>query len=673
LQRFDVLKRRAIAGAALGLAVCAVLLNLVVFLWVARYTFAVRGLRLGLGDTMFHDRRGRPWFPMDEQRHEVPLAQISPHLRNAAVAIEDHRFYHHSGIDAIAVARALLRNVRSGEVVEGGSTITQQLARTVFLSNKRTWGRKLKEAALAWLIEEQLPKDRILELYLNRVYLGAGAYGVDSMSRKLYGKPASALTLSEAALIAGLIRAPSALSPWSNPDGALARERVVLHAMLQHGMIAAGAERAAAAAAPLIQPYYVASGSRAGYAKELLRQQFRERFGGDHPPDWHVDTTFLPELQDAAERAVARGLARYRPGLEAALVALDPETGDLLALVGGRDFHSSPFNRALKSRRQPGSAFKPFVFAAALDRGYSPVSLLEDLNSVAADGPEEWRPVNAHGEAQDQLTLRAALEESNNRAAVALQQKIGSGPVLKLASAAGLRGLPDVPSLALGTGEVTPLDLTLAFAAFANGGFKVEPRAILQVVDAQGSIALDHEVHRTRVLPEEVAFQMVSMLEDVLARGTGAEARALGVTFPAAGKTGTTDDFKDAWFVGFTRSLVVGVWVGFDQPASIGQNAYGARVALPIWADFMTHAARVVPPGQFQPPEDMRAEPLCRISYLRPMQECPTYTEYFKPDDRVPSELCPLHGGPLKQRAARAVEGFFSGLGKKLKGLFGGR
>ncbi len=652
------------AGVVLALVVIAIV-------WTARYAIAIHHLKLGVGDTVFYDAHGRPWFRMDEQRRDVPLSKISPLLRNAVVAVEDHRFYRHGGIDFIGVARAISRDVRSRGMVQGGSTVTQQLARTLFLSNERTWGRKFKEAVLAELIEIQLSKDQILELYLNRIYLSAGVYGVESMSQKLYGKPAHDLTLSEAALMAGLIRAPSALSPWSNLDGAMARSHVVLSRMRATGFITPEAERAAAAAPPGIQPYAVASAARAGYAKDFLRQQFRDRFGGDHPPDWKVQTTFVPELQDMAERAVSRGLAHRTAGLQAALVAIDPQTGDVLALVGGRDFQASPFNRAVHAHRQPGSAFKPFVFAAALERGYSPISVLTGLDAFRVAGQQEWSPQNAHGELQTEMTLREALLESNNRASAALIQKISTAPVLRLASSTGMRGLPDVPSLSLGTGEVTPLDLTLAYAAFANGGQALRPRGITRVLDADGASAFESDVQRDRVLPETVAFQMVSMLQDVLDRGTAASSHSLGVTFPAAGKTGTTDEFKDAWFVGFSTSLVVGVWVGYDQPAPIGRNAYGARIALPIWAEFMTRAARLRPPGRFPVPEGLHTAALCRVSYLRPMRDCPTYTEYLKQGDAEPSRLCPVHGGPIQQRAERVVEGFFSGIGRRIKGLFG--
>jgi penicillin-binding protein 1A len=376
----------------------------------------------------------------------------------------------------------------------------------------------------------------------------------------------------------------------------------------------------------------------------------------------------VPELQEAAERAVENGLRRFgNRELQAALVAIDPATGDVLALVGGRDFRQSQFNRAWRSRRQPGSAFKPFLYAAALAKGYSPVSVLEGLTSIEPQGPEEWAPRNSDGEAPETLTLRAAIIESNNRAAALLQQRIGSRPVLRLASDAGLHDLPDVPSLSLGTGLVTPLDLTAAFAVFPNGGLRVAPRAVTRVVDADGGVAYDNPARQDRVIPETVAYQMVSMLEDVVDRGTASPARtAYGVRFPVGGKTGTTDDFKDAWFVGFTSSTVVGVWVGEDQPATIGREGYGARYALPIWSEFIKAAARKRGARAFTPPSGMREEMLCRLSYLKPVENCPTYTEHFKEGDDVPGQLCPIHKGSVKQQIKRAVQGFFS----KLKGIF---
>jgi 1A family penicillin-binding protein len=648
--------------------------GLIVSAWVVRMSFAVHRLTRGVGDTMFYSADGTPWFRMDEHRHDVPLTAIAAPVQQAVVAIEDHRFYSHWGIDPVGFSRAVVRNVREADVVEGGSTITQQLARTLFLSNRRTYARKIKEAALALMIERELSKRQILELYLNRVYLGGGFYGVETTSRKLFGKPAGALSLPEAAMIAGLVRGPSSLAPWSNYEGAYARSHRVLRRMREVGLITAEVERSARRARPVVKRYPGPVESRAGYAKEYLRQQFRNQFGGDHPPDWQVHTTFVPELQDAAERAVLTGLQRTgQQDLQAALVALDPQTGNIMALVGGRDYRMSPFNRATRSRRQPGSAFKPIVYAAALDRGYTPVSILTGLTSVgtaATATEEEWRPRDANGSDVDDVTLRAGLLESNNRAAVALQQQIGSRAVRSLARDLGMPDMPDVASLALGTGLVTPLALTSAYAAFANGGEAISPQAITRVLDEQGSSAYASKTERRRVISPEATFQLVTMLQDVLERGTASRAAAYRARYAAGGKTGTTDHFKDAWFVGFTPTIVVGVWVGYDQPAPIGRDAYGARLALPIWVDFMRHAVRRVSLRTFAPPSDMRDELLCRITYLRPVDSCPTYTEYFKTGDAVPGRLCALHRGTLKQRVRREVEELFSTLGRRIRGIF---
>ena len=651
--------------------VVLVVLTAITLTWVFRQGYAVHRLTRGVGDTWFLTADGRRWFRMDEHHQDVPLADIPLHLQQAFIAVEDHRFYRHPGVDPIALGRAIFRNLRASGTVEGGSTLTQQLARTLFLSTRRSYGRKAREAALAVMIDAQLSKTQVLELYLNRIYLSAGVYGVETMARHLFGKPAKQLTLAESALIAGLARSPAGLSPWTNLEGAVARSHVVLARMRQEGFITAGQEETAKYARLRIRPYPGSVDPRAGYAKEFLRQRFREEFGGDHPPDWDVRTTFVQGLQSIAERAVSEGLRRTgRPELQAALVALDPKTGDILALVGGRDFRQSQFNRATRSRRQPGSAFKPLLYAAALENGYSPVSMLEGLANIAPQGPEEWAPRNANGETPDALTLRAALLESNNRAATMLQQKLGSRPVLRLASNAGLRDLPDVPSLSLGTGLVTPLEMTAAFAAFANGGMQVRPRGIVRVTDADGVAVFEDAGTTERILSPETAYQMLSMLADVIDHGTGSGVRQWGIRTAIGGKTGTTNDFKDAWFVGFSSSIVAGVWVGFDQPRTIAKDAYGSRYALPIWSDFMRQALQSRPGSDFEPPATLRDEPLCRSSYLKPVEGCPIYTEYFKKDDHVPGRLCPIHQGTVKQRVRRAVEGLLSGLGKRIGRIF---
>jgi len=658
-------------GRAKYLLYAFIIVSTIAFAWFAKQSYAVSRLTRGVGDTWFHTADGRRWFRLDEQRHDVPIAEIAPHLQHAFVAVEDHRFFLHPGVDPIALGRALFRNVRAGGSRQGGSTLTQQLARTLFLSNRKSYGRKAREAVIAFLIEVQLSKQQILELYLNRIFLGAGIYGVEAMSQRVFGKSAKSLTLAESALIAGLARAPAALSPWSNLEEARARSHVVLARMRDEGFITDAEYRAALQAPLRVRPYRSDSDSRHGYAKAYLRQRFRDEFGGDHPPDWRVQTTFVAELQDAAEAAVQKGLQRTgKPQLQAALVAIDPATGNILALVGGRDYQKSAFNRASRSRRQPGSAFKPFVFAAALERGMSPVSTLTGLNQIAPQGPDEWTPRNVHDDAPDELTLRAALIESNNRAASLLQQQVGTGRVLRVASRSGLDDLPDVPSLALGSGLVTPLAITTAFSMFPNGGLRVRPRDITRVRDADGGTAFEQRVETERVIAPEVAFQMVSMLEDAIDRGTGLPARQLGIRFPIAGKTGTTNEFKDAWFVGFSSSVVVGVWVGYDDPKAIGADGYGGRYALPIWADFMQRAARLRPPLEFERPAGLEEEALCAISYRKPVDGCPIYTEYFKEGDDVPDRLCTIHRCSIRQRLTRTVQGWVSEAGRRIRGIF---
>jgi 1A family penicillin-binding protein len=640
--------------------------------WTARYAWAIYKLNRGVGDTVFYDALNRPWFRLDEQRRDVKFNQVATFFKDAVIAVEDKRFYYHPGIDPIGTTRAIFYNLKSDSGVQGGSTITQQLARTLFLSNQRTYARKLKEAALAVMLEIFLSKRDILELYFNRVYLSAGIYGVETMSEKMLGKPASDLTLGEAALIAGIIQAPAIYSPWTHFDTARQRSFVVLDRMREEKKITAAQEAAARAERIRIRPQPAVSSARQGYAKEFLRQQFRDIYGGDNPPDWKVHTTFVPEIQDAAEAAVRDGLRRLGiRDLQAALVAIDPNTGNLLAMVGGSDFMVTPFNRAVRSRRQPGSAFKPFVYAVALQHGMSPVSTLTGLKQVAVQAPEGvWIPRDERANQPDSMTLREALLESNNAAAVMLQQQVGSRPVLRLAGDLGVDNQPDVPSLALGSGLVSPLDLTAAYAVFPTLGYRVRPRGLVSVEDAHGEVVYDERVQKDQILSPQIAFQMVSMLQDVVSRGTGASARTYGVRGAIGGKTGTTNDYRDAWFVGFNSSVVVGVWAGFDQPQKIREGGSGARIALPIWADFMRRTARRLPAAPFPVPGGLERHDLCRVSYLQPLDGCPKYTEYFKDGDEVPSKLCPIHQGSFRQEAHRVVQNVFSSIGRKIRDIF---
>ncbi len=659
--------RRGCVSRTVGWALLAAVTAgaLVGGVWIASHALAIRRLSTGASGTLFLDETGKDWFPLDGRRVDVPIAQIAPALRQAVVAAEDRRFWSHWGIDPLAVGRAVLHNLRRGAPVEGASTITQQLARTLFLSRERTVSRKLREAVLALLLEVQLPKERLLELYLNRVPLGA-VHGVEAFARETFGKRAADLTLAEAAMVAGVIRAPSALGPRAHYDRALAVARRVLGRMRAEGMISAAAERAALAARPRLADGPPSGGERSGWAQDYLRRAFRDRVGEEDPPGWRVRPTLSRELQLAAETAVSEAIARLRrPGLQAALVALDPQTGDLLAIVGGADYGTSTYNRAVLASRQPGSAFKPFVYAAALERGDSPATRVPGVRSRSFE--EERERVSARVGQDDPaafVTYREALARSDNDAALAVQRKVGTAAVADLARRAGLPEQPQVPSLALGTGSATPLELTVAFAPFANAGYAVRPRALAAVIDQRGRTVFQDQVRRVPVLSAAAAWQALAMLREVVDSGTGTGARAAGV--PAGGKTGTTDDYHDAWFVGFVPGLAAGVWVGFDRPATIGEEAYASRIAVPIWAEFMRRAAKLRPPGTFTPPRNVDAVELCSISHALPTDRCPTYAEYFKEGDLVPEARCPLHSGSLRERLGRA----FGGLLDRVRRIF---
>jgi 1A family penicillin-binding protein len=660
-------------GRWLFIAVAATLVVSVVLsgYWTVRHGWAIYKLNRGVGDTVFYDADDKPWFRLDEQRQDVPFDRISTSFKDAIIAVEDHRFYLHPGIDPIGLSRAVMHNLR-GDARQGGSTITQQLARTLFLSNTRTYGRKAKEAVLSVMLELFLSKREILQLYMNRIYLGGGIYGVETMSRRTFGKPAADLTLGEAALLAGVIRAPASYSPWNQFEHARARSFIVLRRMREEGKITTAQEQAARRERLRVRPASSPANGRHRYAKEFLRQQFRDIVGNDNPPDWRVRTSFVPAIQDAAEAAVRDGLRRLGvPGLQAALVAMEPHTGNLLAIVGGSDFQTTPFNRATRGRRQPGSAFKPFVYAIALESGLSPVSTISGLQQVAVQAPEGvWIPRDDRAKTHDTMTLREALLESSNAAAVLLQQRVGARPVIQLARDLGVANQPDVPSLALGSGLVTPLELTAAYAVFPGMGYRVKPRGLISVEDADGNDVEYVHMEREQVLSEQVAFQMVSMLKDVTRRGTAASLQRQGLPAELAGKTGTTNDSHDAWFVGFSSSIVAGVWIGFDDPHTIRRDASGSRIALPIWADFMRRATKRYAAEPFAVPPRLRSEVMCSVSYHRALDGCPGYVEYFKPGDTVPTQLCELHPGSLRQRAERALRGILGAIGEELRGIF---
>ncbi len=594
--------------------------------------------------TIVYDRNGKPAFTFfAEQRIDVPIDQVSSHMIDAIVAVEDQRFYSHHGIDPIRIAGAAWRNFRAGRILEGGSTITQQLARAS-LSPERTYDRKIRELLLAAQIEQRYRKPQILEEYLNTIYFGEGYYGVEAASRGYFSKPASDLQPHEAALLAALVRSPSTDAPCVGPARALKRRNLVLRLMRAQGRITDEAFRVASATGlpdrghknPVVAGA-PADGPASGlYFQEEIRRQLVSLFGNDKVlrGGLRVYSTYDPAMQRQAESAVTTRIAeivKMRPAaraLQGSFVAMDPVTGDVRALVGGRDFRASSFNRATQARRQAGSAFKPIIYAAALERGYSPGTILRHLDAPIGEGRDAWLPTGGHE--QDEYTVRGALKVSSNRAAAQLLQQVGVSTAVYYAHRLGIESqLPMVPSLALGTGEVTLLELTTAYTAFANRGTSASPRLITRVEDAAGmSIFTAGERHAQAISPT-TAYLMSSMLADVIAGGTGTAARAAGFKLPAAGKTGTTDNYADAWFVGYTPHLVAGIWFGLDQPAPIMRGGFGGVVAVPAWGRFMRAATASDKPDWYQMPGDVEKVAICRRSGTRATEACRNPAEVY--------------------------------------------
>jgi penicillin-binding protein 1A len=636
----------------------------------------VRGLGEMAQATTIYDAGDNPVFTIfKEQRLEVPLERISPNLIKAVISVEDQRFYDHSGVDLIRIGAAMVRNLREGRRAEGGSTITQQLARQSFLSRDKTFRRKIKEVLLAAHIEREFTKQEILELYLNKVYFGDGLYGVEAASLGYFGKHASNLSVDEAALLAGLIQSPSSYAPTVNLDRAVARRNIVLQTMVNNGAInAAEAERARRSAVHLTNAIEMKE-TFGLYFKEQVRKELTERFGGSRVAEGglKVYTTLDTELQKAAESLLEDGLAAiekrrgYRHEtretakgldyLQGALLAIDPETGAVRAMVGGRDFNDSRFNRATQAKRQSGSAFKPFVYAAALEEGYSPASVITNLNSPMATPQGAWVPEDEHSNANS-MTMRSALKISSNRAAVQMLNTVGIPGAVSFAQKLNVGTPPSVPSLALGASEVTLLSLTAAYGAFADKGIVHTPTLLRRVEDSDGKVLYEEKGKSQQVISEASAFLMSSMLADVVNAGTAYKVRQSGFTLPAAGKTGTTNDYVDAWFVGYTPHLLTGVWVGFDQPKTIVANGYAADLAVPIWASFMKVATKGAKPDWYDRPSNVVGVNVCRVSGKLPNTGCynvpsaddfgnletksMVYTDYFVKGTQ-PTTICPVH------------------------------
>ena len=552
-----------------------------------------------------------------EKRDPVLLKQIPLYLRAALVATEDRKFYRHSGVDVKGIARAIIKDIMAGKFIEGASTITQQLAKTLFLTPRKTIVRKIKEAILAFQLERRYTKDEILELYLNQVYFGSGAYGVASAAGIFFGKSVQDLDLAECALIAGMPKSPSRYSPLVNKALALKRRNIVLKQMLDTGIISAR-EYDHAINTEINTDHDRQRSTRAPYFIEYVKKNLEDILGAStlYKGGLSIYTTLDYRLQQAAEKAVADGLQSLQTrmeknnikegGTQAALISIGVKSGDIIAMVGGRDFDQSMYNRAISARRQPGSAFKPIVYAYAVEHGFAQNQLLLDAPIVfrGASKGNDWRPQNFSETYLGEITLRKALAVSQNIPAVRLIEMLGPSSVARFAHTLGIESTLDPNlSLALGASEVTLLNLTSAYTVFTRRGQWIEPFGVIEVTDHRGRVLYSAKPQKRLVMTREGAAIVTNMLESVIKDGTGRKARIL--RGPLAGKTGTTNDYKDALFVGFSPAVAAGVWVGRDLGGTMGDKETGARAALPIWMDFMEAALADEPHQYFDLPDNV--------------------------------------------------------------------
>jgi 1A family penicillin-binding protein len=539
-------------------------------------------------------------------RDVVDLNSISPDLKRAVIAIEDSQFFYHHGINPGSIARAFLANLEEGRTVEGGSTLTMQLVKNLFLTPERSLSRKVAEAVLALRLEQVFTKDQILEMYLNQVYWGHNTYGVETAAQSYFNKSASELTLAESAMMAGLIQAPESYSPFLDYQLAKQRQSVILSRMRRLNWITAE-EEATARQQPLRLGQVTSfRASQAPYVTEAVLQELNERFGQDSviKGGMRVQTTIDLKLQRIAEETVRRGYQTVRRrGLDAdqmALVAVDPRTHFVKAMVGGVDYNNSQYNRAIQAIRQPGSAFKPFVYYVAFASGkYRPDSIINDTPVSYPDGYETYSPQNYGGGFSGPITLRSALEQSRNVPAVRLGQSVGLNRVIEVVRTLGITSpIEPVTSLPLGSVDLTPLEMAAAYATFASGGWHSETTFIVQVTDSTGKTLLDNTPQPQLVLDPWAVASLNDVLQGVVTRGTGTSAR---LDRPAAGKTGTTSSERDIWFVGYVPQLSVAVWIGNDDYRPIGIGATGGGYVAPIWRDFMQQALQGVPVENFPP------------------------------------------------------------------------
>ena len=631
-----------------------------------------------------YDRNGKELCQFWKQKRTVvPLSKISKHLVDAILAMEDHDFYSHHGYDLAGIVRAAWANLRAGKIEQGGSTLTQQLAKNTLLDARQSYWRKLRELWLSRKIEQRYGKAQILEFYVNRIYWGSGFYGAEEASQGYFGKSANELSLSDAALLAGITAAPSVYSPHAKLDLCLKRRGVVLEAMLRHGFATPDEVDSARSEQVVVKPKPEQTNTLA-YAADAIRTEvlhtlgYQQTFAGG----LRVHTTIDAKMQLAAEETVVKHLARIErdymllkqapatalpvaknanitDNLQGALLSMNVQSGEILALVGGRSFIESKFNRALYGKRQPGSAFKAIVYAAALSAGMTPATVIEDEPLEFQTQEGLYRPTNSDQTFSGAVTLRTALRKSINSVAVQTGQTVGVHRIVALARAMGLEGpLPAVISLPLGSGEATLFEMVRAYSVFPNQGQLVQPILLRRIEDKHGRVLYQAKPEVHQVLTPEVAFIMTSMLMDVVNRGTGTGVRAGGYQMPVGGKTGTTNDYRDAWFIGFTPEVVTGVWVGYDQPREIARRAYGARLAVPLWTAFM----KQVPPStkKFSRPPGIVEQLICDETGLLATPDCNVIVEYFT-ESNSPHELCPGHSmdefGISSSQTGQSLEG----------------
>lgn len=542
--------------------------------------------------TVLYDRYGKPFARFFiEDRVELPLSEMSPWILKAVVAAEDARFPSHRGVSLAAIVRAAIENRRAGTIRQGGSTITQQLARNMFLTRERTIERKLREAVIAFRLESEFSKEEILEKYLNEIYFGRGAWGVETASQVFFGKHARDLSLGEAALLAGVIPSPNRTNPGASPDAAEAGKRRVLGRMLETGVISEQERSEAQAPVELVpEPENLPSEhvQYPYYAMRVLNDTLLPQYGvnGAYGGGLHVYTMLDPDLQETGERIAAGSKHQL------AIVGLDSETGGVRALVGGKNWHESQFNRAVQAYRQPGSAFKPLVYAALFEKkGWSGATVIQDAPISFGSGRNRWSPRNYDGKFRGSVTVERAIIGSLNVPAVRAFSAAGAKVVVETVRSMGITTpyLPNNPTMALGSASLTPIEMAAAFSVFGNGGYRVVPTLVREIRDADGKVLFKASEEKKRVLSEYAANGIRDILIKAVSSGTGRAARIDG--FQVFGKTGTTNDFRDAWFVGGIPGFCTAVYVGDDDRKPLGKGATGGKIAAPIWQDFMEYAA----------------------------------------------------------------------------------